>query len=32
MERCGYDRRGSLARIGEKFGRVLDVMLYQKEL
>lgn len=32
MERCGYTRCALLARVGEKFGRVLDVVIYQKEL
>lgn len=32
MERCGYERAGTLKRVGEKFGRTLDVVLFQKEL
>ncbi|NLX49999.1 MAG: N-acetyltransferase [Methanospirillum sp.] len=32
MERCGYTRCGHLRNVGEKFARILDVVLYQKEL
>lgn len=32
MERCDYTRCGCLRNVGEKFGRTLDVVLYQKEL
>ncbi|MEN6340958.1 MAG: N-acetyltransferase family protein [Methanospirillum sp.] len=32
MERCGYARCGRLRNVGEKFGRTLDVVIYQKEL
>jgi len=32
MERCGYTRSAHLKSVGEKFGRVLDVVIYQKEM
>ena len=32
MERSGYARCGCLRGVGEKFGRVLDVVIFQKEL
>jgi phosphinothricin acetyltransferase len=32
MERCGYGCCGRLRHVGEKFGRILDVVIYQKEL
>ncbi len=32
MERCGYTCCGRLCNVGEKFGRTLDVVIYQKEL
>jgi L-amino acid N-acyltransferase YncA len=32
MERCGYACCGRLRHVGEKFGRILDVVIYQKEL
>ncbi len=31
-EKAGYEQAGQLKRIGEKFGKVLDVVIYQKEL
>jgi L-amino acid N-acyltransferase YncA len=30
FEKCGYVNSGHLRQIGEKFGRVLDVVFYQK--
>ena len=32
MEKCGYTRCAHLKNVGEKFGRVLDVVIYQKEI
>lgn len=32
MERSGYTWRGRLRNVGEKFGRTLDVVIFQKEL
>lgn len=32
MEKAGYSRCAHLHHVGEKFGRVLDVVMYQKEL
>lgn len=32
MEKCGYTRCAHLKNVGEKFGNVLDVVIYQKEL
>lgn len=32
FERCGYFKCGHLKNIGIKFGRVLDVISYQKEI
>ncbi len=32
LENAGYSRCGYLKNIGEKFGRVLDVVIYQKEI
>lgn len=32
MERWGYTCCGRLCNVGEKFGRTLDVVIYQKEL
>lgn len=32
MERCGYACCGRLRGVGEKFGRTLDVVIYQKAL
>ncbi len=32
MESSGYSRCGYLRNIGEKFGKVLDVVVYQKEI
>ncbi len=31
-EKTGYEKVAHLKRIGEKFGKVLDVVIYQKEL
>jgi len=30
FEKCGYEKCGHFRQIGEKFGRVLDVVFYQK--
>jgi phosphinothricin acetyltransferase len=32
LERRGFERCGTLKRVGEKFGRSLDVALFQREL
>jgi L-amino acid N-acyltransferase YncA len=32
MEKCGYTRCGLLKNVGEKFGKVLDVVMYEKEI
>jgi len=32
MEKSGYARCAHLKNIGEKFGKILDVVIYQKEL
>jgi phosphinothricin acetyltransferase len=32
MERAGYSRCACLKNIGEKFGNVMDVVMYQKEI
>lgn len=32
FEKCGYDKCAHFKRVGEKFGRILDVVGYQKEL
>lgn len=32
LEQAGYSRCACLRHVGEKFGRVLDVVMYQKEL
>jgi len=32
MEKCGSTRCAHLKNVGEKFGRVLDVVIYQKEI
>lgn len=32
MEKAGFSRCALLKNIGEKFGRVMDVVMYQKEI
>lgn len=32
METCGYTRCAQLKNVGEKFGKVLDVVMYEKEI
>jgi phosphinothricin acetyltransferase len=32
MEKSGYSRCAHLRNIGEKFGKILDVVIYQKEI
>ncbi|MGV8129842.1 MAG: GNAT family N-acetyltransferase [Methanolinea sp.] len=32
MEKSGYSRCAHLKNVGEKFGRILDVVVYQKEI
>ena len=32
MEKSGYSRCAHLKNIGEKFGKILDVVMYQKEI
>lgn len=32
FKKCGYHECGYLKNVGEKFGRTLDIALYQKEL
>ena len=32
MEKCGYERCAHIRNAGEKFGKVLDVVMYEKEL
>lgn len=32
FERCGYNKCGHFVEVGEKFGRLLDVLAYQKIL
>ncbi|MFA5267786.1 MAG: N-acetyltransferase family protein [Methanoregula sp.] len=32
MEKAGYNRCAYLKNIGEKFGKILDVVIYQKEI
>jgi L-amino acid N-acyltransferase YncA len=32
MEKAGYSRCAHLKNIGEKFGKILDVVVYQKEI
>jgi phosphinothricin acetyltransferase len=32
MEKSGYSRCAHLKNIGEKFGKLLDVVVYQKEI
>lgn len=32
MEKAGYTRAAHLRNVGEKFGNVLDVVIYQKEI
>jgi len=32
METAGYSRAARLKNVGEKFGKVLDVVIYQKEI
>jgi L-amino acid N-acyltransferase YncA len=32
MEKCGYTRCAYLKNVGEKFGKVLDVVMYEKEI
>ena len=32
MEKCGYARCAHLKNTGEKFGKILDVVMYQKEI
>lgn len=32
FEKCGYEKCAHFKRVGEKFGRILDVVGYQKEL
>lgn len=32
FEKCGYSKCGHLKNVGEKFGRILDIVIYQKEI
>lgn len=32
FEKCNYIKSGHLKNVGEKFGRALDIIIYQKEL
>ena len=32
FEKCGYDKNGHLKEVGEKFGKIIDVLFYQKIL
>lgn len=32
FERCGYDKCAHFRNVGEKFGKILDVVAYQKEI
>ena len=32
FEKQGYEKSGHIKNVGEKFGRVLDVVFYQKEI
>jgi L-amino acid N-acyltransferase YncA len=32
FEKCGYTKCAHFKRVGEKFGKILDVVVYQKEL
>jgi len=32
MEKAGFSKCAHLKNIGEKFGKILDVVMYQKEI
>ena len=32
FEKCGYSRNGHLKEVGEKYGKIMDILFYQKML